>query len=39
MGFGTKLIETAIERIGGSGDWDPGGLSVRISLPLVALGG
>jgi two-component sensor histidine kinase len=36
VGFGTKLVETTIKRIGGEigYDWQPSGLSVRISLPL-----
>ncbi|GGI23670.1 sensor histidine kinase [Bradyrhizobium guangdongense] len=39
-GFGTKLVETTIERIGGGirRTWNPGGLSVVISLPLASLG-
>ncbi|WP_158671072.1 sensor histidine kinase [Bradyrhizobium guangdongense] len=39
-GFGTKLVETTIERIGGSirRAWNTGGLSVAISLPLGSLG-
>ncbi|MDA9519814.1 hypothetical protein XI06_05440 [Bradyrhizobium sp. CCBAU 11434] len=38
-GFGSKLVGTTIERIGGKieRDWGPGGLCVRICLPLVAL--
>lgn len=38
-GFGTKLVETTIERIGGviHNAWNPDGLSVGISLPLSAL--
>ncbi|MGM4877861.1 hypothetical protein ACT4MK_07810 [Bradyrhizobium barranii] len=38
-GFGTKLVEITIERIGGEieRDWRPEGLSVRISLPLKSL--
>lgn len=38
-GFGTKLVEITIERIGGSieRDWRPDGLRVRIGLPAVAL--
>ena len=38
-GFGTKLVETTIERIGGriERDWRPDGLHVRISLPKSAL--
>lgn len=38
-GFGTKLVETTIERIGGSikRTWNPDGLSVAISLPLATL--
>ncbi|WP_228749552.1 sensor histidine kinase [Bradyrhizobium sp. BR 10261] len=39
-GFGTKLVETTIERIGGRihRTWTLGGLSVAISLPLGSLG-
>ena len=38
-GFGTRLVETTIERIGGTieRDWRPGGLRVRIALPLKTL--
>jgi len=38
-GFGTKLVETTNERIGGQieRDWRSGGLRVRISLPTTAL--
>lgn len=38
-GFGTKLVDTTIQRIGGEieRDWKPEGLCVRISLPLRAL--
>ncbi|SPP92660.1 MULTISPECIES: sensor histidine kinase [Bradyrhizobium] len=38
-GFGTKLVETTIGRIGGKIDreWSTDGLRVRISLPLSAL--
>lgn len=39
IGFGTRLVETTIERIGGEiqRDWRPHGLCVRIELPLKAL--
>jgi two-component sensor histidine kinase len=38
-GFGTTLVETTIERIGGDIDrtWNPNGLSAKISFPLSAL--
>jgi len=38
-GFGTRLVGTTIERIGGKieRDWRSDGLSVRIELPLQAL--
>ena len=38
-GFGTRLVETTIERIGGKieRDWRPEGLRVRIELPLNTL--
>lgn len=40
-GFGTKLVETTIERIGGqiAREWRTDGLRVRIALPLAALRG
>ncbi|KQT13211.1 MULTISPECIES: sensor histidine kinase [Bradyrhizobium] len=40
-GFGTKLVEITIERIGGSikRDWRSDGLRVRIALPSAALQG
>ncbi|WP_354124875.1 HWE histidine kinase domain-containing protein [Bradyrhizobium sp. LA6.10] len=40
-GFGTKLVETTIERVGGEieRDWLKRGLCVRITLPLGALRG
>lgn len=38
-GFGTKLVDATIERIGGKieHDWRPDGLRVRIDLPSTAL--
>jgi two-component sensor histidine kinase len=38
-GFGTKLVETTIERIGGKieREWRPEGLCVRIGLPKATL--
>lgn len=38
-GFGTRLVATTIERIGGriDYDWQPNGLLARVSLPLQAL--
>ena len=38
-GFGTMLVDTTIQRIGGTieRDWCPEGLRVRIELPLSAL--
>jgi two-component sensor histidine kinase len=38
-GFGTKLVEITIERIGGeiAREWRAEGLRARISLPLSAL--
>jgi len=38
-GFGTRLVETTIERIGGQieREWRPDGLRVRIALPLSSL--
>lgn len=38
-GFGTTLVETTIERIGGDIDrtWNPNGLCAKISFPLSAL--
>jgi two-component sensor histidine kinase len=40
-GFGTKVLETTIERSGGEleRDWRSEGLCVRISLPLKSLRG
>jgi two-component sensor histidine kinase len=40
-GFGTKLVATTIERIGGAidYDWQPQGLTARLKLPLHALKG
>jgi len=39
LGFGSSLVATTIERIGGKivHDWRPQGLSVQIELPLSAL--
>jgi two-component sensor histidine kinase len=39
LGFGSRLVATTIERIGGriEHDWCPQGLSVRVELPLSAL--
>jgi two-component sensor histidine kinase len=39
LGFGSRLVATTIERIGGriNYDWAPQGLSVRVELPLSAL--
>lgn len=38
-GFGTRLVETTIERIGGTieRDWRPHGLQVSIELPVSSL--
>lgn len=38
-GFGTQLVSTTIERMGGeiSYDWWPEGLTVRIKLPITSL--
>ncbi|MGA7805225.1 sensor histidine kinase [Bradyrhizobium sp.] len=39
LGFGSRLVATTVERIGGkiTPDWRPQGLSVQIELPLSAL--